>query len=87
MFKQVERKNWEEFLIKGHFKVENLPLTEEMEEFIGKSILLRGGRVSDSLSVYSPLHQQNNFHRMSYKKKAGFLNFIPVGEIGFMSYF
>ena len=35
--------------------MENLPFTEEMEEFIGKSILLRGGRVSDSLSVYLPL--------------------------------
>ena len=35
--------------------MENLPFNEEMEEFIGKSILLRGGRVSDSLSVYLPL--------------------------------
>ena len=35
--------------------MENLPFFEEMEEFIGKSFLSRGGRVSDSLSVYLPL--------------------------------
>ena len=49
------KKKWEKFIVKRHFQVENQRSTGEKEEFIGKSMLLRGGRTFDSLSVYSPL--------------------------------